>query len=268
MSGFRTLVLPLRCRRQIAGPALHGPRIDDSRAGLSLLSTSQASKVQRTHYSASSPSILSDFPCGDSTQEPSKRSAPVMMRFCVPHTRIKSWSMTSSSRMFRLHLHESNNVTQSRGHAVMTIGRCNRARADRDFVEEDIAQKMVSVQNHARRSRVVNKITHFLPEASSCCRNESLGVRSKPAIPAIRSQLAGDDAPGSTGSPRPARRYRRGRRKFCAPVASSLPTSVLRLPRARQSAGNPAHEQRDTFRPQPPVEKTCSRFCDRNSITW
>ena len=100
-------------------------------------------------------SILSDFPCGDSTQEPSQKIGAgddALLR--SPH---QDQIVVDDIifRMFWLHLHESNNVTQSRAHAgdddrAMPIG----LRTDRDFVEEDIAQKMVSVQNHARRSRI------------------------------------------------------------------------------------------------------------------
>ena len=53
-----------------------------------------------------------------------KRSAPVMMRFCFPHTRIKSWSMTSSSAcsgfIFMSPITSPSRVPMS----VMTIGRC------------------------------------------------------------------------------------------------------------------------------------------------
>ena len=81
--------------------------------------------------------------------------------------------------MLRLRLHAPDNVAQSRSH----VGDDDRAmpigfRTDRHFVEEDVAQKMVSVQNDAGTPNSSTKITHFLPEASSCRRNTSLGVRS------------------------------------------------------------------------------------------
>ena len=87
-----------------------------------------------------------DFPCGDSAQEPSQEigagdDAPLLS----PHED----QIVVDDIIFgmpRFHFHEPDNVAQSRAHVrdddrAMPI----RLRTDRHFIEEDIAQKMVSI---------------------------------------------------------------------------------------------------------------------------
>ncbi len=88
-----------------------------------------------------------------------------------------------------------------------------------------VAKRSEDVARHGDSS---TKITHFLPEASSCRRKASLGLRSNggntghPLKIGRRMMLR-----GSTGSPSSSATITSRSRKFSAPVASSRSTSVL-----------------------------------------
>ena len=80
------------------------------------------------------------------------------MRFCFPQHQNQVVVDHIISGMFRLYLHEPDHVTQSRAHVgdddwAMPIG----LGANRHFIEEDIAQKMVGVQNHVWGSGFIDK---------------------------------------------------------------------------------------------------------------
>src|SRR5271157_5304860 len=103
-------------------------------------------------------STLSAFPRGDSTQEPPQEIGAGDDALLLSPDQDQVVVDDIIFSMLRLQLHEPDNVAQSRAH----VGDDDRAmpirlRTDRHFVEEDIAPKMVSVQNHARRSRFVTE---------------------------------------------------------------------------------------------------------------
>ena len=169
--------------------------------------------------------------------------------------------------MFRLYLHEPDHVTQSRAHVgdndwAMPIG----LGANRHFVKEDVAQKMVSVQNHTWRSGFIDKNHPFFsgsiqlpqeriarralerwqhwPSAHNWQRDDAAGVNRLSLIQhgdivevekiqcADRFQSSDISAPG---------------------------LHVLR----HQDAEVPLAKPRNTFRPKPPIEQQSRGFCNR-----
>ena len=108
----------------------------------------------------------------------SSRSAPVMIRFCAPQTRIKSLSMTSSSGRARATFMRPMTSPSFVCISRTMIGRCQYlVGIVVELIEQRVTQEMMGVQERipARRPRSVT-MTHFLPEASTRLGERIAGV--------------------------------------------------------------------------------------------
>src|SRR5271166_4510278 len=140
-----------------------------------------------------------------------------------------------------------------------------RLRTDRNFVEEDIAEKMVSVQNHARRPRLVNE-DHPLSSRSIKLPQEGiawLAFERGQHRPSADNRKV-DDAAGVDRLSFVERDdiveiekvQRAGGFQSSEIGASSF--HVLQ----QKGVEVPLAKQCDIFRPEPPVEEQCRGFCD------